>query len=498
MTRPRLPNIVLFNPDQWRAKDVHCLGNEGIQTPHTDALAGEGAAFSRCFTQNPVCTPSRCSLFTGWYPHTRGHRSMHHMLAPDEPFLPRQLLDRGYTVWWGGKNDVVRLEDRASTCTVLYDPDPSTYVTPGQRVKPGDRLYYAHYQGRTADQELVDRDDALVDGAVEWLSGDPPEPFCVLLTLTKPHVPFEVEEPYYSLYDRAALPVPLPAPAPGTKTAFLDVLRERMGLDGLGESDFREILAVYYGMITKVDAGLGRLVGGLRRAGHWDDTALLLFSDHGEYAGDYRMVEKTQTTFEDDLTRVPLVMKLPSWIPRRDDGAPVDALVELVDVYGTVADLADLTLSHTQVGRSLVPLYTGAASSLRDAVFSEGGALPGEPHTHELRQPPERVYWPRVGLQNARPELHGKAVMVRTDRWKYVMRLLERDELYDLRQDPDELHNLVDDPEARDVAACLRSRIARWFLETGDVVPQPMDPRSAVEAARLPDIAGDVNSFRPQ
>ncbi len=485
MKRPPLPNLVLFNPDQWRAKDVHCLGNDLIRTPHTDALADEGAAFSRCFAQNPVCTPSRCSLFTGWYPHTRGHRSMHHMLAPDEPFLLRQLLDRGYTVWWGGKNDVVRLEDRAGTCTVLYDPDPSTYVTPHQPIRHGDRLYYAHYQGCTGDRELTDRDDAVVNGAVEWLSQGPPEPFCVLLTLTKPHVPFEVEEPYYSMYDRAALPAPLPAPAPGSKTAFLDVLRERMGLVGLDEGDFREILAVYYGMVTKVDAALGRLVGALRGADRWDDTALLLFSDHGEYAGDYQMVEKTQTTFEDDLARVPLVLKLPSWVPRRTDSPPVDALVELVDVYATVAGLADLTLPHNQFGRSLVPLYTGEASSLRDAVFSEGGALPGEPHTHEPQQPPERVYWPRVSLQNERPELHGKAVMVRTDRWKYVMRLLERDELYDLHRDPDELHNLVDDPQAREVAACLRSRIARWFLETGDVVPHRIDPRNAVEARRF-------------
>lgn len=481
----RLPNLVLFNPDQWRGKDVHCLGNHVIATPHTDALAAEGVAFSRCFAQNPVCTPSRCSFFTGWYPHTRGHRSMHHMLAPDEPFLLRELLERGYTVWWGGKNDAVRLQDRASTCTVLYDPDPSTYVTPPQPVDYGDRLYYAHYQGRTGDRELVNRDDALVNGAVEWLAGGPPEPFCILLTLTKPHVPFEVEEPYYSMYDRAAVPAPLPAPEPGTKTAFLDVLRERMDLCGLAETDLREILAVYYGMITKVDAALGRLVAALRGGGYWDDTAVLLFSDHGEYAGDYGLVEKTQTTFEDDMTLVPLVMKLPSWVRPRQDRAPVDALVELVDVYATVAELAGLTPRHTPFGRSLVPLYTGEASAIRDAVFSEGGALPSEPHTHEPPIPAERVYWPRVSLQNERPELHGKAVMVRTERWKYVMRLLERDELYDLRRDPEELHNLVDDPPAQEVAAELRTRIARWFLETGDAVPYRVDPRSAVDARRL-------------
>ncbi len=72
----RRPNLVVFMPDQWRGSDAGCMGNPVVQTPHLDALAAEGVAFTHAFAQNPVCTPSRCSFMTGWYPHVRGHRDM--------------------------------------------------------------------------------------------------------------------------------------------------------------------------------------------------------------------------------------------------------------------------------------------------------------------------------------------------------------------------------------------------------------------------------------
>ena len=90
------PNIVIFNPDQWRGDVLGHVGNPGAVTPHLDALvAKDGVSFSQAFCQNTVCTPSRCSFMTGWYPHVRGHRTMFHMLQPDEPMLLRTLKDNG-------------------------------------------------------------------------------------------------------------------------------------------------------------------------------------------------------------------------------------------------------------------------------------------------------------------------------------------------------------------------------------------------------------------
>src|SRR6478609_3343435 len=98
------PHILLFNPDQWRGDVLGHLGNHAAVTPNIDALVDRDAvSFARAFCQNPVCTPSRCSIMTGWYPHVRGHRTMFHMLRPDEPCLLKSLKDAGYVVWWGGK-----------------------------------------------------------------------------------------------------------------------------------------------------------------------------------------------------------------------------------------------------------------------------------------------------------------------------------------------------------------------------------------------------------
>ena len=104
------PNIIIFNPDQWRSDVMGCHGNQAAVTPFLDQFVETDAvSFDNAFCQNPVCTPSRCSFMSGWYPHVRGHRAMYHMLHPeyDEPNLLKILKDNGYFVWCGGKNDPV-------------------------------------------------------------------------------------------------------------------------------------------------------------------------------------------------------------------------------------------------------------------------------------------------------------------------------------------------------------------------------------------------------
>ena len=103
------PDIIIFNPDQWRGEVLGHLGNPAAVTPNIDRLVqNDAVSFSYAFCQSTVCTPSRCSFMTGWYPHVRGHRTMFHMLHPEhgEPNLLRILKDVAYFVWWGGKNDL--------------------------------------------------------------------------------------------------------------------------------------------------------------------------------------------------------------------------------------------------------------------------------------------------------------------------------------------------------------------------------------------------------
>lgn len=234
------------------------------------------------------------------------------------------------------------------------------------------------------------------------------------------------------------------------------------------------------GMCSRVDHQLGLVVQALKEKGIYDDTALFVFSDHGDFTGDYGLVEKTQNTFEDCLTRVPLVLKPPKGVavqPRVSD-----ALVELVDLPATVFDLAGIEPPHTHFGKSLLPLVSGERDDHRDAVFCEGGRLRGERHAMELEatseQTPQGLYWPRLSLQSRDDgPYHGKAAMCRTARFKYVRRLYESDELYDLERDPQELHNVVNDAAYSQVLAQMRERLLTWFMETADVVPFQPDRR---------------------
>jgi arylsulfatase A-like enzyme len=481
------PNLILYNPDQWRGDVLGHRGNLAARTPNVDALVANGAvSFTNAFCQNPVCTPSRCSFMSGWYPHVRGHRTMHHMLQPDEPCLLKTLKDAGYHVWWGGKNDLVPGENGYDAyCTTKYvsPVTPEWQYDNGNQLKyrgdPGGDNFYSHYYGELPTSEgqtfFRDPDWANLEGAIEfvrnWKEGDPP--FCLFMPLLYPHPPFAVEEPWFSSISRQSLPPRIPAPQDfSLKPPLLEGIYERQGLQGWTEDRWNELRAVYYGMCERVDHQFGLLMEALRDSGGWDDTAVFVFSDHGEFAGDYGLVEKTQNTFEDCLTRVPFIVKPPA-------GYTVspglrDCLVELVDLRATIEELTDTQGPIPGFGKSLVPHFAETAAPHRDAVFCEGGRLPEETHTREL--PPgedgkDSANWPRLSLQQESGNKHLKAVMCRSENYKYVYRLDGIDEFYDLVADPSELRNRIEDPALQPQVQWHRDRTLRHMVETADAVP---------------------------
>lgn len=472
-------NVILFLPDQWRADAVGCLGNDVVRTPNTDALAAEGVAFANCFTPNGVCTPTRCSLATGWFPHVAGHRTMHHFVRKHEPNLMRYLKDAGYLVWWGGKNDLIPL-DETELCADVRVRGKTTKGPDSPAPKPGDRHYYSFYRGCVSEEPMHLADDDVVDRAVEFLSHNPrSRPFLMWVNQDLPHPPYLAEREWCELYAPERLPPLKPRVVEG-KPGILEAIRTRARLDRLTDDEFRSILATYYAMVSRVDRNFGRLVEAVRAGGLWDNTAIILVSDHGDFAGDYRMVEKTQNTFEDVLTNVPLVVRVPG-CPRL--ARPSRALVQSMDVFATVMELTGVEARHTHFSKSLMPILRGETDELREFVCTEGGARIEELHTHENPHDhaPEHPYYPRISIQNEQPELHGKAVMIRTHEWKYVRRLYDTDELYRLTDDPDELRNLIDDERCTEVVRGLRDRLLTWFLDTGDAVPFRWDARTPGE-----------------
>jgi arylsulfatase A-like enzyme len=488
---PERSHLVIFNPDQWRGDVLAHAGNPAAVTPNLDQMVrSDGVSFCNAFCQNPVCTPSRCAFMTGWYPHVRGHRTMFHMLRADEPVLLKTLKENGYFVWWGGKNDLVPGQlGYDDTCHVKYQPDrplyPNLHSLSDWRGEPGSDTYYSFYYGRLEKDDdeahYYDSDWANVMGAIDLIKNPPADqPLCIDLPLGYPHPPYAVEEPYYSMIDRAKLPPRIPTPQRWEgKPSILRRIYDNQNLQSWTEERWTELRATYYGMCARVDHQFGLLMEALREAGLYDDTAVFFFADHGDFTGDYGLVEKTQNTFEDCLTRVPLIVKPPAGT--RVKPRVSEALVELIDFPATVEALTGITPRHTHFGRSLLPVIAGETDEHRDAVFCEGGRLHGETHCMELEstssQNPAGLYWPRMEAQRKEGPEHTKAVMCRTQEFKYVRRLYETDELYDLRNDPSESNNLIDDPALKDTVAQLKERLLTFYLETGDVVPHDADRR---------------------
>lgn len=485
-----MTNIVIFNPDQWRGDVLGHVGDPAAVTPTLDVwVDSDAVSFRNAFCQNPVCTPSRCSFMTGWYPHVRGHRTMFHMLREGEPNLLRTLKNNDYTVWWGGKNDLVPAQHGYDEyCDVKYVPPPETkplWNGYPRGLDPSDPDFYSFLVGRIdtpEGQHYPDSDWAHVEGAVDFIKNAPTDkPFCVFLPLTYPHPPYGVEDPWYSTIDRSALPTRTPAPDWSRKPSILKGIHEGQRLADWPEDRWTELRATYYGMCARVDHQFGLVLDALRAAGQYDDTAIFFFSDHGDFTGDYGLVEKTQNTFEDCLTRVPLIVKPPATSPARPRVS--DALVELIDVSATIEDITGIAPNHSHFGRSLLPAIAGDTDEHRDAVFCEGGRIDGEEQAMELEstgrfeRPEVSQYWPRLRMQQSDGPAHTKAAMCRTHDYKYVRRLYESDELYDLHADPHEVDNRIDDPALAGVRAELADRLLTWYQETSDVVPLDPDKR---------------------
>ncbi|MGE9292997.1 MAG: sulfatase-like hydrolase/transferase [Puniceicoccales bacterium] len=480
--------MVFFIPDQFRGDTLGHMGHPAVHTPHLDHLVEtDGVSFSQAFCQNPVCTPSRCSFMTGWYPHTRGHRSMHHLLQADEPNLLAELRQAGYHVWWGGKNDLVTDPDGyARSYDVRHRAEVHHEGLHGDlswRQRDGERWDYSFFAGKLekgpGEDIYLDGDWSHVLAAEKLIRGwDSDQPLCVFLPLIYPHPPYGVEDPYFSDVDRIQLPPRARSSAFTGKPAMHEALRQGFKLEDRPESWWDELRATYCGMCARIDDQAGRILDALRESGRYDETAFFFFSDHGDFTGDYDLVEKAQNLFEDCITRVPFILK-----PPRELGTFSgirQGLVELVDFSATVYELAGIEPSYTHFGRSVLPLLEQDGEH-REAVFCSGGRTTHEKHCavegnggHEKQ---DYLYYPRLRVQAGNPVAHGKGLMCRDARYKLVTRLYEQDELYDLEADPAETTNRIDDPALAGELERLRALTQRHLLETSDVVPWTLGQR---------------------
>ncbi|MCX6631175.1 MAG: sulfatase-like hydrolase/transferase [Candidatus Solibacter sp.] len=466
------PNLVLFMPETVRSESLSCYGHPVAKTPNVDRLAKEGVRFEQCHAQNPVCSPSRCSLLTGWPVHVRGHRSLFYLLRPDEPQMFRYLKQQGYDVFWYGKNDLLAPGSFKDSVTEYASPR-GTKPEPGNPWPQTDPHFYSFLYGPSGDRRDTD-DYAKVQAGIRAIERAE-RPFCLFLPLRFAHPPFCAPADFHDMYDPAKLP-PLRPPDLAGKPNFHRLIRETRRITALDDAALRKIQAVYLGMISYSDWLLGEMLEALERLGRARDTAVFYFSDHGEWGGDYGLVEKWPSALDDTMTRVPLIVRAPGV----KQGHVSREIVELYDVMPTCLSMAGIKPGHTHFARSLEPQLRGEPGDPRRAAFSEGGYNVYEPQCFEpgpADADPKGIYYPKAKLQNDRPETITRASMVRTTEAKLIYRPDGESELYDLARDPRELHNLFGQRGSASVQAGLERRLLDWYARTADTAPVDKDPR---------------------
>jgi arylsulfatase A-like enzyme len=458
---PPPPNIILIMTDQQRYDTLGTHGNPVISTPNLDAMAAQSAVFESFYVTNTVCVPSRASFLTGRYPTAHRARDLDYPLGTDETHLLDLLKAAGYATFLAGKNHVLP-DAELSTIDHVFEA--------GHEKTPVPSALSAYSSG--TDPTPLERytTNAVCDRALEFLEAqrDGAGPFFGWISFPDPHTPYQVPEPFASMYDPSQVPMPKTVPGElDTKPLGQALIREFQGMDHASEREIRQMIATYYGMVTCIDQAVGRILEKVEDLGIHDDTIIVYTSDHGDYMGDHGLARKSWH-FYDSLIHVPFILRWPGRIqPQRIQAT----MAENVDLLPTLLELVGIPAPAGCQGVSAVPVLDGRAQTLKDSVFACAGN-PGQEATaksvdewREANDTTSPVLWSIGAVQGC---------MIRTVKWKLSCYVDGQAELYDLENDPDELHNLYDRPEA----ASAQTRLLKQLLTAQMRAQDPRPPAS--------------------
>jgi arylsulfatase A-like enzyme len=450
---PLKRNVLFIAVDDLRPV-LGCYGGQAI-TPNLDRLAESAAVFQHHYVQWPVCGCSRATLMSGQRPDTHGVYSNHNASAianrPEScPTLPLYFKSHGYTTLSFGKlyhgkgnspgcgwSQPAWQPPGAWTCYVDFDPS---------RLKKGQwRPAYEIYDG--PDQLHADCQTA--DAAIKALEQNKDRPFLICAGFYKPHLPFVAPKRYWDLYeDRTITPLePLTMPEGGIDHAYgytelwsYGDQRGRMFSDDLrpDQAQTVDLTRAYYASVSHTDAQVGRLLERLDELGLRDNTAVVVWGDHGFHLGDqYRWGKHTQ--YEADM-RSPLMIRLPGI---EHQAGPLQPLVETIDIYPSLCEFCRIPVPGHLDGESLIPVLTDSNADGKPAAYSQYHPVPAESRhlmIYSMRTRDHRyIEW--------RDTREGQRIVGR--------------ELYDLRDQPWETRNVAADPPYRPALEACEALIKR-------------------------------------
>ncbi len=377
------PNILLISVDDLRP-ELKCYGADHMVTPNIDRLASQGLKFTHAYCQQAVCLPSRISMFTGMRPDSTGVHNLttrFRKTIPNVVTLTQHLRKSGYRTTGIGK---VYHDEQPEEWDQWIESKTLPSVTEYHQESVNDdilnRTAIAKQQGLKGKKlrqfvkgpsvEAADvpdklfEDGAITDRVIEMLKHESVQPFFLTVGYHRPHLPFVVPRKYWDLYDRSTIRIPanysLPEGSPklahstwGELRAYSDIPKQ----GPLSDDKALELIHGYYASISFIDAQIGQLLETLSAQGLDQNTVVMLVSDHGWKLGEHSMWCK-HTNYQLDA-RVPLIIKMPSGTDDEDGvpgGGVCDSMVELIDLYPTLCDIAGIDIPTTCEGVSLVSL----------------------------------------------------------------------------------------------------------------------------------------------
>lgn len=455
-------NVLFFMSDDMRP-ELACYGSRfHAHSPNLDKLAAQGVRFDRNFCQFPLCNPSRSSLMTGHPPHTTGvlgNSASVRDLHPDWTTLPQLFREHGYTTLRSGKIFHAGLDDHKAWTDFDGDVESMHPTQEGKRMDipraripmpngvlptlPQDDARAAH-----SDEILVLEgngegagDYLVADRAIQYLNqcagGD--KPFFIACGFSKPHSPPQAPRRFFDLYDPAKLTLPPDFAAwPTVPAGFPKAAIRMRNADlfigrGASPEEAQQVIRAYLASISWADWNLGRVLGELERLKLRDNTLIVFVADHGYQLGEKGKWSKAGSLFENGC-RVPLILHAPG---AHGNGSPSTRIVQSLDLYRTVAELAGLEPPAEVEGHSLVPLLHNPQAAWDHPAFS---------------------IWSEDGKT-----VHGTAI--RTEQFRYAEfgpNAQNGAMLFDRHADPLELTNLADQPKHAAARAELSSLIAAY------------------------------------
>lgn len=487
---PRRPNILFITADQWRGAATGYAGHPLVRTPNLDRLAAEGVAFLSHYANAAPCSPARACLYTGLY--QMNNRVCRNGSPLDDRFdnIARAARRAGYDPTLFGYTDqspdprtlppgdpaLTSYEGVLPGLTVrlklLEDERPWLSWLSRQGLEFADRQAAHRPVGAAAEPvspapPAYSRDQTqtafVADEFIRWLGEqDADRPWFAHLSFLRPHPPFIVPAPYNTMFDPVAVDGFRRAATAEQEMALHPLLRYGIGqtkkksfvfgarglVRDFPDADFRQIKAIYYGMIAEVDAQLGRIIEALHAAGGWDRTLVIFTSDHAEMLGDHWQLGKGG--FFDESQHVPLVIRDPR--QPTGHGGRVTQFTEAVDIFPTLLGLCGIAPLHHPDGASLQPFLAGdEPAGWRDAVHWE----------FDFRDIAEQGAERWFGLPSTRLSM----AVRRELRYKYVHFAGLPPLLFDLEADPHNLTDLAGDARHLEVRLAMAEKLLGWRAE---------------------------------